>query len=92
MVRVYGLIVGAVDFRPVGIWIKDIQEKCVGYEVPTGAAFNIGHISCGRHQIEQVDDVQGRWHLEREVMQAGATTVGESHVMHATFALHPCGP
>ena len=60
--------------------------------MPARPAFYVGHVSRGGHQIEQVDDIQRRRHPQGQMMQAGAAAMGERHVMHAAFEVHPCGP
>ena len=60
--------------------------------MPPRPAFDIADIAGGGHQIEKINDVQRRGHPKRRVVQARPQPVGERHVVHATFAVHPRGP
>ena len=57
-----------------------------------GSTFNIVDVARGGHQIEQINDIQWRWHPKRNVMHPWPGAIGERHIMNATFAVHPSGP
>ncbi|MNV77881.1 hypothetical protein D3C71_1713420 [compost metagenome] len=74
------------------VGIADIEEEGIGNAMTSGAALDIGEPAGGRHQVEQVDDVERRRHPEGGVVQARAAAVGKGDVVHAALAMGPGGP
>ncbi|ENN88749.1 hypothetical protein RHSP_43422 [Rhizobium freirei PRF 81] len=86
------LIVRAVDLDAVAVGIEDIEEEGVGDAVASRTALDVADPAGGRHQIEQVDDVERCRHPEGGVVQTRAAAIGEGDIVDAALAVGPGSP
>src|SRR5579872_3627406 len=86
------LVVGAIDLDAVAVGIADIEEERIRYAVPARPTLDIAEIAGGRHQVEQVDNVERGRDPERDMVKARTQSVRKGDVMDAALAMHPSRP
>jgi len=57
-IRVNEWIIRAGNLNPVAVWVEDLEKNCDGNTMQLRPAYDVVHIVCVGHQLEQINDVE----------------------------------